>query len=218
MSNKRIIQFNTASQLEADDYVLIDHSTEGTRKILASDLSGGGGSNVTYGYVVPTGSATDGDIYYLLDSNNKISSIFLYIVSQWVVIEGSGVVPFTLYNNGTEGVTWIVNGGTKNADNISLNVVSGTVTNYAVTYDPIDVTDYSRIDYICRYRGREYNGYFDIGTYTGNKYISFTYLTDNNHNEVAIGLSDSQGGATNLRIASENGGIAEALLYYMTLS
>lgn len=179
---------------------------------------GGGGNSITYGYTVPSGSGNDGDLYYLLDSNNKISSIFLYMTNTWEVIEGNGVVPFAVYDNGVEGVPWTVSGGTKNADNIALDVVAGTTSNYAVTTEAIDITDYSRIDYLVRYRGREYNGYFNIGTYTGSKYISFTYLTDSSHNEVAIGLSDTQTGATTMRIASENGGAAEAILYYLSLN
>lgn len=56
MANKRILQFDTAEQLEDDDYLLIDHQDEGTRKILASAVGGGGSSSSE---VIPI-SAGDG--------------------------------------------------------------------------------------------------------------------------------------------------------------
>lgn len=37
----RITDLTTASAIEADDYVVIDGATEGTRKVLASDMGGG---------------------------------------------------------------------------------------------------------------------------------------------------------------------------------
>lgn len=67
MSNKRILQFDTASQLETDDYLLIDHASEGTRKILASAI--GGGSSAYSGSTEPASNfGSNGDIYFQIEN------------------------------------------------------------------------------------------------------------------------------------------------------
>ena len=52
----------------------------------------------------------------------------------------------------------------------------------------------------------------------GQKYVSFTYLTDYNHNEVAIGFADTKTGATTVTINSTTGAAQQAILYYLSLS
>lgn len=180
-------------------------------------ISGGGGSSITYGYDNPSDAASDGDVYYLLDSNDKKKGLFLYMNNSWTLIEGTPYFELKLYDHGTESVSWTVSGGTKNANNISLNVGGGTYTNYAVIDNPIDLTDYNTLHVECRYRSRDYNLDLDISNYTGSKYISFTYLTDTSHNEAAIGITDTKTGAATIRIDSRNGDTAEQLLYYMSL-
>ena len=125
---------------------------------------------------------------------------------------------YVLYDNGTENVAWTVSGGTKNNDNIQINTGGGTFTNYAVTDVAIDVTNYTRLQIQCHYRSQDYDTEFDISSYTGNKYISFTYLTDSSHNECAVGLSDTKTGATTFRVDSRNGGDGLQKMFYMSLS
>jgi hypothetical protein len=190
--------------------------------ILYGGGGGGGGSDsgsISYGYVDPTSSGSDGDVYYLLNANDKLQGTFLYMQNQWVLIDGTSYFEeLKLYDHGTESVSWTVSGGAKNANNISLNVGGGTYTNYAVTDNAIDLTDYDILHVECRYRSRDYNLDLDISNYTGSKYISFTYLTDTSHNEAAIGITDTKTGAATIRIDSRNGDTAEQLLYYMSLS
>lgn len=180
----------------------------------------GGGASITYGYDNPSSAASDGSMYILLNSNDKKQGTFLYMTNQWVLIEGNPYVQESiLYDNGTENVAWEIDSasGTKNVDNISLIVGAGNYSHYAITTDPVDVTDFNTLSIQCRYRDQDYNLDFDISNYTGDKYISFTYLTDNSHNEVAVGLSDTKASATTFRVDSRNGGTAEAKLYYMSL-
>lgn len=58
----------------------------------------GGGNVISYGYTnpTPTASDNDGDIYYLLDANNKKKGVFLYMTDEWVLIDGSSVFTLTL--------------------------------------------------------------------------------------------------------------------------
>ena len=182
---------------------------------------GGGGSSVSYGYDNPETAGSDGDVYYALNSSDELVGTWLYIVNQWKLIDGSPIThDYILYNYGVEGVAWDagVGGATKNSDNISLSVGGGNYTSYAVTNEAIDVTDYDYVTLNVRYRDQTYTTPIDISNYTGLKYISFTYLTDNNHNEVAIGLSDTKTSAVTLRIDSRNGGTAEGKMYYLGLA
>lgn len=180
---------------------------------------GGGTGGVLYGYNNPTDIVSDGTLYILLDDNNKQQGVFLFMSTEWVLIDGMPyTTEYTLYDNGTEEVAWSVSGGTKNSDNISLNVGGGTYSNYAVTTNPIDLTNYYTVKIQCRYRDQDYSREFDISGYTGLNYLSFTYLTDSSHNEVAVGVSPTYGSATTFRIDSRNGGTAEAKMYYMSLT
>lgn len=48
MANKRIIDLTEIQNITEDDYVILDSNTDGTRKILASNIGGGSGSGVNY--------------------------------------------------------------------------------------------------------------------------------------------------------------------------
>lgn len=78
-------QYNALPTSDKNDaskvYYLTDYPSGGG--------SSGGGSGVSYGYVNPTDSASDGQVYILLDSNNKEKGKFLYITNEWVLISGS---------------------------------------------------------------------------------------------------------------------------------
>lgn len=54
----------------------------------ATPSGGGGGSTITYGTTDPSGSANDGDVYYVL-KDGKLRGTYLYITNQWVLIDGS---------------------------------------------------------------------------------------------------------------------------------
>lgn len=47
-TKKRIIQFNATETFSNDDYLLIDGQTNGTRKILASNVGSSGGGGIDY--------------------------------------------------------------------------------------------------------------------------------------------------------------------------
>ena len=50
---------------------------------------GGGGNTTTYGTENPSVAGTDGDTYYLLNGQGKKRALFIYMVNQWVCVEGS---------------------------------------------------------------------------------------------------------------------------------
>lgn len=56
----------------------------------------GGGSSITYGYVNPTSTGNNGDIYILLDENNKEKGKFLYMSNEWVLISGNMILPLPI--------------------------------------------------------------------------------------------------------------------------
>lgn len=180
--------------------------------------SGGGGSTITYGYGgTPSFNGNDGDVHIVLNSLNKKKGEFMWLNNQWTLIEGSGEVALKVYDNGVEGVAWSVTGGTKNATNISLNVGGGTFTNYAITDTAINVTNYSTLTVVCKYRDQNYTKVIDLTNVSGNKYISFLYVTDSNHNECAVGLTDTNSPSPTYRVDSRNGGTAECIMYSCTL-
>lgn len=187
---------------------------------LNDEAYGGGGTGITYGYANPTSSASDGALYILLNQDNTKRGEYLYITNQWVLIDGR--VPFSgvIYDNGTEYIPLILggaSGGTKYDDYIKINVGGGTFKNYAITDEKIDLTNYTKIRVVCKFRGTDYDEEYDITSYTGEKYVSFTYLTDSSHNEAAIGFSDTQEGANTIRIYGAAGGASECYLYYLEL-
>ena len=59
-----------------------------TKLQLVSNASGGGGNTITYGTDVPTSSANDGDLYFLLSGGMKKAE-FLYMVNAWSLIDGT---------------------------------------------------------------------------------------------------------------------------------
>lgn len=80
MANKRILQFDTAEQLEDDDYLLIDHQDEGTRKILASQVGGGSGSYSET--VLYTGNDYNATSYTLSDSLLNYDAIMVKCIAE----------------------------------------------------------------------------------------------------------------------------------------
>lgn len=191
---------------------------DGTWQTVQSGGGGGSGSAITYGYGgAPSVAGNDGDLHIVLSSNDKKKGEYLYMTNQWVLIDGSGETSLELYDNGTEGVSWSVTGGTKNVDNISLTVGAGTFTNYAITDTAIDITDYSQLVVVCRYRDVDYTKTIDISTLTGNKYISFLYVTNSSYNECAVGLTDTASPAATYQVDRRNGGTAECIMYSCTL-
>lgn len=174
--------------------------------------------HLTYGYGgTPSFNGNDGDVHIVLNSLNKKKGEFMWLNNQWTLIEGSGEVALKLYDNGVEGVAWSLTGGTKNATNISLNVGGGTFTNYAITDTAINVTNYSTLTVVCKYRDQNYTKVIDLTNVSGNKYISFLYVTDSNHNECAVGLTDTNSPAPTYRVDSRNGGTYECIMYSCTL-
>jgi hypothetical protein len=153
--------------------------------------------------------------YEELSTAEKLDPTKIYFIPDY---SGGGGTELMLYDMGTEGVAWTVSNGSKNADNISLNVGAGSYTSYAVTANPIDVTNYNTLHVVCRYRSQDYDLDLDISSYTGSWYISFTYLTDLSHNEAAIGFTSTNIGGVSIRIDSRNGSAAEQILYQMSLS
>lgn len=174
--------------------------------------------HLTYGYGgVPSFNGNDGDVHIVLNSLNKKKGEFMWLNNQWTLIEGSGEVALKVYDNGVEGVAWSVTGGTKNTTNISLTVGGGTFTNYAITNSAVNVTNYSTLTVICKYRDQNYTKVIDITNESGNKYISFLYVTDSSYNECAVGLTDTSSPAPTYRVDSRNGGTSECIMYSCTL-
>jgi len=54
-----------------------------------SSSGGSGGSSISYGYVPPQNSSTDGSLYYLLNSIDKKLGEFLYMSDHWVLVSGT---------------------------------------------------------------------------------------------------------------------------------
>lgn len=174
--------------------------------------------HLTYGYGgTPSFNGNDGDVHIVLDSLNKKKGEFMWLNNQWTLIEGSGEVALKLYDNGVEGVGWSVTGGTKNTTDISLTVGSGTFTNYAITNTAVNVTNYSTLTVVCKYRDQNYTKVIDLTNVSGNKYISFLCVTDSSHNECAVGLTDTNSPAPTYRVDSRNGGTSECIMYSCTL-
>lgn len=174
--------------------------------------------HLTYGYGgTPSFNGNDGDVHIVLNSLNKKKGEFMWLNNQWTLIEGSGEVALKVYDNGVEGVAWSVTGGTKDTTNISLTVGSGTLTNYAITDSAVNVTNYSTLTVTCKYRDQNYTKVIDLTNESGNKYISFLYVTDSSHNECAVGLTDTSSPAPTYRVDSRNGGTSECIMYSCTL-
>ena len=181
---------------------------------------GGGGNRNFYGYTSPPEieSSNNGDVYYYLDStNNRKIGLWLKMNNDWVLIDGK-LSKMVLYDHGEEGVLFHLVNATKESEYINVETGSGIYSNYAITVDPIDVTGYSNLHVECYYRGQSYTRDFDITGVIGEKYISFTYLTDESHNECAIGFADTKTSAVTYRIDSRNGGDALQRLYSLVLS
>lgn len=68
-----------------------------TQKWENANGGSGAGSIITYGYLAPTESGNDGDLYYLLDESNKKDSLYLNMEGSWALIEGSGYAEPSIY-------------------------------------------------------------------------------------------------------------------------
>lgn len=209
-------EYNLLTPAEKSDPTIIYHIIDG---------EGEQGNINRYGYTDPTMVANDGDIYYLLEANDKKRGIYLYKVNQWILIDGKTAFDGEIYNAGYEGLELYLgtsrtsgSPGGKFLDYIQIETGGGTYNNYVVTTAPVDVTNYTNLHVECYYGGQNYNEDIDITSYTGNKYISFTYLTDLSHNECAVGFSDTVTGATTFRIDSRNGSADSQKLYVLSLS
>lgn len=220
----RVITGSTTSKLYVWDMASTLRLVEVSGIKYGSSGGGSGGGNaITYGTSNPTESGNDGDLHIILNSNGKKRGEYLYETNAWVLIDGKGAFDGTIYDEGEEyidisiGSTGSGSGGTKNADNISINTGGGTFTNYAITDEAVDVTNYDVLHVKCHYRSQDYDQELDISSYSGNKYISFTYLTDSSHNECAVGLSDTKVAATTFRIDSRNGGDGLQSMSYLAL-
>lgn len=96
---------------------------------------GGGGGSVAYGYENPESIASDGAMYLLLNSSNKLKGTFLYIEDEWVLVDGDAAFAYDLalldslaQRNKTTGATVYTaeNGGMILAINFNLNGEAST--------------------------------------------------------------------------------------------
>lgn len=206
-------------------YAIVSYETSGNGATdMGTDIStDADASNYAVEDIFPSGLFASK--LMVLDLQNSSANVtFSWLDKSTYVSRGYSIFRFVepsservLYDNGVEEVGWTVSGGTKNSDNIQINTGGGTFTNFAVTSASVDLTGYSLIHVECYYRSQSYSVDLDISSYSGSKFISFTYLTDSSHNECAVGLSDTQTGDTTFRIDSRNGGDGIQKLLYMSL-
>lgn len=115
------VEVGTVMELSELDDVNITNPSDG-QTIVFNGTSGkwenqtpscGGGSTITYGTSEPSGSANDGDVYYLL-KDDKLQATFLYKVNQWILIEGAvgreGVRIWTHSTGGNDASMWMQHG------------------------------------------------------------------------------------------------------------
>lgn len=96
--------------------------------IMLNDESYGGGDSggnaITYGYAEPTGSANDGDTYFLLNNQNKKKGSYLYMTNAWALIEGKR--PGTQYLPESDATKILCEATLANFDNTSLSWGDGS--------------------------------------------------------------------------------------------
>lgn len=111
-----------------------EQKADTSKMYFVSDGSSGSGGNViTYGYVNPSITGNDGDLYYLLhETTNKLRGTFLYMSNQWVLISGSKIVP-----NADAIRIWTKSTGGNNA---ALYLQWGEWNNGTFTPDPNEST------------------------------------------------------------------------------
>ena len=152
--------------------------------------SGGGGGGITYGYTNPTGSASDGALYILLNQNNTKRGEYLYITNVWVLIDGQPPFDGSIYDEGAEGVELGLYQATKEATYIEINNGGGYLNYYTNTVNKIDVTDFDELYCKYQFNGTEYEQTVDISSYTGEKYIMFHYFSGAGFNNCAVSITD----------------------------
>ena len=182
---------------------------------------GGGGSSITYGYINPSDAASDGDVYYLLDANDKKKGLFLYMNNSWTLIEGTPYYPeFVLYDEGTEEVAWSVyEGATKESNYITMQTGGGFFTSYCALTNALNLSNYDILNVKFDFRGTLYEQTIDISSYTGNQYIMFMYETDGSGNEAAIAINNTVSVANRITLQRITGVVTNSCkLYYMSLS
>lgn len=108
-------EYNLLTPAEKTDPTIIYHIIDG---------EGEQGSINRYGYTDPTMVANDGDIYYLLDVNDKRIGTFLYKVNTWVLIEG-------VSNPGAELTEY-----TEQEPSINPQTSNSDIDDYTLIYDP----------------------------------------------------------------------------------
>ena len=104
--DKQVLRYNATSQkwenataalsivdITQTNYNLLTPAEKSDPTIIYHIIDGEGeqGSINRYGYTDPTMVANDGDIYYLLDANDKKLGVFLYKVDTWILIEGNSL-------------------------------------------------------------------------------------------------------------------------------
>lgn len=116
-----VVEVGTVMELSELDDVNITNPSDGQTIVFNGTSgkwenqtpSGGGGSTITYGTSEPSGSANDGDVYYLL-KDDKLQATFLYKVNQWILIEGAvgreGVRIWTHSTGGNDASMWLQHG------------------------------------------------------------------------------------------------------------
>lgn len=157
--------------------------------------SGGGGNNIVYGTTYPTetGAENDGDLYITLDENGTKKAMFLFEEDEWVLIDGIGPFDGRIYTNGKKYVDLTfynaqeISGQT---NYISITTGGGYINNYVMPTEPIDVTDYSRLEVNFKYGGTDYTiDDVDISSYTGDLYVMAHYYSGYGFNNFSVSLS-----------------------------
>lgn len=134
---------------------------------------GGGGSTITHGTTIPTAAASENDLYYLLDSYNKLKGLFMYISNNWVLIDGIA---------GNEAVrVWTHSTGDVDA---SIDIQKGHMTNNVFVADGTAITKtYTELT--------TETVYFDLITI---KYESLYYIVKANVNGLTDGTNTYNAG------------------------
>lgn len=128
----RITDLTTASAIEADDYVVIDGATEGTRKVLATDV--GGGSMIDFeSSLTPTIDNRGTSVYALTitcaDPSNLTTENLIKLSAY--LISGGAIYPLIiaqLYHvSGNYYFTAQVKSIQGNVQNTSSTTITGTL-------------------------------------------------------------------------------------------
>ena len=137
--DKQVLRYNATTQkwenvtavltivdITQAEYDLLTPAEKSDPTIIYHIIDGEGeqGSINRYGYTDPTMVANDGDIYYLLDANDKRIGTFLYKVNTWVLIEG-------VSNSGAELTEY-----TEQEPTMNPQISNSDIDDYTLIYDP----------------------------------------------------------------------------------